>query len=333
MIEKYGLFDSIESDVREYAEADFALLVRTLGLDGVRGGTDALKVSAADSGLRVRIAPGMALVQGRYYALEDDGGADKLLTLEAAAGYPRIDRIVLTLDYVNRTVKLHVLKGSEAQTPAAPALVRNAMAYMLSLAQVRVEAGASALTDAAVTDERANGALCGLHAYSVSEAMQEIGGKAPVAHASADTAYGLGTGTLHGHVKLSDAVDESSRAAGGVAATPYAVRSAYNKAASAYSLAENRTTIIKMVGMLYASGWTDSVPYTQAVSWPGFVASDTPMMDLDTEDMTADTAEALVEAYSMVDRIEAVDNQCNVYCYREKPAVDLPILLLVIRAN
>ena len=49
MIEKYGLFDSLEGDEREYAEVDFARLVRALGRNGVRGGEDALKISAAAS--------------------------------------------------------------------------------------------------------------------------------------------------------------------------------------------------------------------------------------------------------------------------------------------
>ncbi|MBQ5828079.1 MAG: hypothetical protein IIW47_04705, partial [Bacteroidales bacterium] len=55
-------------------------------------------------------------MQGRYYALEADGGGEKLLALEAAVSYPRIDRIVLTLDYAQRTVQLGVLRGGEAAT-------------------------------------------------------------------------------------------------------------------------------------------------------------------------------------------------------------------------
>ena len=42
MIEKYGLFDSLEGDEREYAEADFARLCRAMTGNGVRGGADAL---------------------------------------------------------------------------------------------------------------------------------------------------------------------------------------------------------------------------------------------------------------------------------------------------
>ncbi len=163
MIEKYGLFDSLESDRREYAEEDFALLVKALGLDGVRGGDQALKITAAQAGLRVQAAAGLAIVQGRYYALEEDSGGVKTLDLEATAQYPRIDRIVLALDFQKRTVKLAVLKGTENASPTPPALTRNTELYMLSLAKVRVEVGAATLSQDKITDERADRALCGLY--------------------------------------------------------------------------------------------------------------------------------------------------------------------------
>ena len=41
MIEKYGLFDSLEGDERIYAETDFARLIQALVQDGVRGDADA----------------------------------------------------------------------------------------------------------------------------------------------------------------------------------------------------------------------------------------------------------------------------------------------------
>ena len=114
MIEKYGLFDSLEGDEREYAEADFARLCRAITGNGVRGGADALKVSAAASGLAVNVAPGLAVVEGRYYELVDDGSGAFALSLSAATANPRIDRIVLTLNYSARSVTLGVLKGTEA---------------------------------------------------------------------------------------------------------------------------------------------------------------------------------------------------------------------------
>ena len=172
MIEKYGLFDSLQGDEREYAEADFARLCRAITANGVRGSANALKVSAAASGLAVNVAPGLAVVEGRYYELVDDGSGAFALSLSAATGNPRIDRIVLTLNYSARSVTLGVLKGTEAASPVAPALTRNASRMMLSLAQVRVPVGAGALEAGNITDERANESLCGLRVASADSALR-----------------------------------------------------------------------------------------------------------------------------------------------------------------
>ena len=188
MIEKYGLFDSLEGDERVYAETDFALLVEALGQDGVRGGADALKITPMDSGLGVHVNPGMAIVRGRYYALEDDGSGVKAIALTTASAKPRIDRIVLCLNYSKRTVTLGVLSGQEAASPVAPALTRNTAQYMLSLAQVRVGVGAASLDADDITDERGNEALCGLHADSAQAAMAKAMSAGETADAAMKTA-------------------------------------------------------------------------------------------------------------------------------------------------
>ncbi len=55
-------------------------------------------------------------------------------------------------------------------------------------------------------------------------AHQDISGKAPNNHASTATTYGVGTSTNYGHVKLSDATDDSaSDTSAATAATPKAV--------------------------------------------------------------------------------------------------------------
>ncbi|MBQ7885492.1 MAG: hypothetical protein IJ313_01210 [Clostridia bacterium] len=204
MIEKYGLFDSLEGDEREYAEVDFARLARALGRDGVRGGLDALSVSAAASGLGVTVAPGLAMVQGRYYALEDDGSGAFTLSLTAANAYPRIDRIVLELDFAERRISLGVLPGAEAAEPAAPELTRDTAKYMLSLAQVYVAVGAGALAQENIADERVDEALCGLYVSSADAAMAkavaaaEAASEAEEAAKTANTEAGKRVKTVNG---------------------------------------------------------------------------------------------------------------------------------------
>lgn len=191
MIEKYGFFDSVEGDEREYSEADFARWGRVLAIDGVRGGEDALKVTPYAAGLAVSVAPGYAMVQGRYYALEDDGTGAKILSLTGALSNPRIDRIVLRLYYATRTIEVGVLQGVESAQPTAPALQRDSDVYMLSLAQVRVGVAASAVGSGSVTDERHDEALCGIMIVSSDAAMRAAKGAqqtADDAKAAADAA-------------------------------------------------------------------------------------------------------------------------------------------------
>ena len=72
-----------------------------------------------------------------------------------------------------------------------------------------------------------------------------LSGKAPTNHASSSTTYGAATGSNYGHVKLSDSTSSSSAASSGIAASPKAVKAAYdrgtagvNAAATAQAAAE-----------------------------------------------------------------------------------------------
>ena len=61
--------------------------------------------------------------------------------------------------------------------------------------------------------------------YTASEV-----GAAPTSHASTATTYGTGTSSNYGHVKLSDSTSSTSSTTGGIAATPAAVKAAYDLA-------------------------------------------------------------------------------------------------------
>ena len=63
-----------------------------------------------------------------------------------------------------------------------------------------------------------------------SSIQTQINGKAPTSHASSATTYGIGTGSNYGHVKLSDSTSSTSAASAGIAASPAAVKAAYDTA-------------------------------------------------------------------------------------------------------
>lgn len=113
----------------------------------------------ASTGLNSKISSGSAYIEGFMY----NNTSDLILTHDVAdATNPRIDRIVLRLDRsVNgRYIKAFVKKGTPATNPQPPALQRDSIIHEISLAQVRVNAGAT--TIASVTDERFDKSVAGL---------------------------------------------------------------------------------------------------------------------------------------------------------------------------
>lgn len=84
------------------------------------------------------------------------------LTLSQASGtLPRIDRIVLRNDETERKPSIYVLEGAFSSNPQAPELVNNDVIQEKSLARIYIPAGAVEITQAEITDERADTTVCG----------------------------------------------------------------------------------------------------------------------------------------------------------------------------
>lgn len=126
--------------------------------------------------MSVQVGTGTAMVRGRF--CEND--AALTLSVPAAhATYPRIDRVVVRLNASpGRTIDIVVKPGTAAPEPAAPALTRTAETWELSLAQVRVEAGATSILSAKIADERGSASLCGVAcpAYVPSSVLEIVEG-------------------------------------------------------------------------------------------------------------------------------------------------------------
>ena len=76
----------------------------------------------------------------------------------------------------------------------------------------------------------------------ISDLETAVLGKAPTNHASSTSTYGTGTSLNYGHVKLSDSVSSESASGAGIAATPKAVKTAYDLASSASSSADGKVS-------------------------------------------------------------------------------------------
>ena len=86
-------------------------------------------------------------------------------------------------------------------------------------------------------------------AYLWQKVKTLLNAKAPTSHASTATTYGKGTASNYGHVRLSDSTSSTSAASAGIAASPKAVKAAYDlantastAAAAAQSTAETAST-------------------------------------------------------------------------------------------
>ena len=154
MAQRSYFFDSVAGD-RIYTSADFARVFGAIaGRDGViYGYGDELKVTPG-SGMAVKVGTGAAFVQGRMLEVYDQ--AETLPIATADATNPRMDRVVVRVDLstAQRRAYLAVKTGTPAATPVAPLLQQDSTIWEMSLAQVRVPAGATGVVAGNITDER-----------------------------------------------------------------------------------------------------------------------------------------------------------------------------------
>lgn len=154
---KSGFFNSVDGD-RKYNADDLSNFFIKLISDGVFPNPSNNFKVVANSDLTVTVKPGYAFIKARYA----NNTSDYDLTLDTAdTANPRIDRIVLRLNYTNRAITLNILKGTPAAEPAAPELTRTSTVWEIALANIAVAANASEITTADITDRRGNSTDCG----------------------------------------------------------------------------------------------------------------------------------------------------------------------------
>lgn len=154
---KYGFFDSVGGD-RKYSADDIGNYFVKLISDGVFATPATALQVQANSGMTVQVTAGWGFIKCHWL----NNNAPLLLTLDAADPIlSRTDRIVMRLDTAGRLCEVAVKKGTSGST-SAPALTRvEGGIWELSLAQIAVAPGVAEITQAAITDERADTSVCG----------------------------------------------------------------------------------------------------------------------------------------------------------------------------
>lgn len=112
----------------------------------------------ASSGFNIVVKAGSAWINGKKmenttdYSITLDG-SDVLLN--------RIDRVIFYLDTQAREMGIDVIKGTPATNPVAPDLTRTATRQEYCLATVAINKQVSAISQADITDTRADSDVCG----------------------------------------------------------------------------------------------------------------------------------------------------------------------------
>lgn len=311
-------FDSIDptgdepGDERIYPADEFVKgAIATLVTNGIYNGGENCKVVPTEYDYTVAMLPGRAYIEG--YSMDavaayGDEDVRQLLAVSPPTGTVRCDRVVIRLNrdmtLEGRYIKPLVIMGTEgSETP--PDLVRTAEIYDLSLATVTVRQGTAVISAEDIADTRFDGAVCGVAGFKpqpdLSDLVEQFYTHWSTEYAQALEAALTGFASYEEIPGLPEALDEKAQKPVALTAT------------------------------LAAESWTGSAaPYTQTVSVTGILATDRPIVDVALTGTTG-TDTAILEAWGMVSRITTADGSITAVCYEDKPEVDIPIQMEVIR--
>lgn len=174
-MEKSSFFDSVvvngEFD-RQYLAEDFANYFNSFIANGIFPNPSSQLQVIADEGMKVKVSPGKAWVNGYFYENTDD----LFLQIDNADGVlSRIDRVVLRLDLSEegRELRVHIKKGKYSNEPAGEDLQRDAMMYELCLAELNINAGTVNIRQSNITDTRLSKELCGISHGTIDQVDTE----------------------------------------------------------------------------------------------------------------------------------------------------------------
>lgn len=162
---KSGFFDAQDLGEgnfdRVYNSADLAHYFSLFVGNGVfLKPTTSLQVSSQPTpNMSIKVALGSGWINGYFITVT----SPETLTIPTAHGsLPRIDSILMRLDLGTRQIQLVVSPGTAASSPQPNSLIRTGNYYDLELAQVRVPAGTTSITQSSIKDMRYDANRCGL---------------------------------------------------------------------------------------------------------------------------------------------------------------------------
>ena len=158
MAEKSYFWPDVNGD-REYTDEDIARLIGYFVGTGIHPTEDQCLHVTPGTGLSVVVNTGRACIEGKGY----DNTAPLTLTLPTASGsLPRTDAVVIRRDKATREIHAVILTGTPSSSAPPPSIVRNNEYYDLKIAEIKVVAGATSITQADIKDTRLDSSVCGI---------------------------------------------------------------------------------------------------------------------------------------------------------------------------
>lgn len=147
----YAPFDSgAGADTREATWRQFMRHMLGSASGVIRGFSNEMAVTAP-GGMLVTVGTGESWMRGHYGQITSP---KTLPIVTADPTNPRIDLVVLRVDFVANVIVVDVLKGTAAATPVAPVPTQSTAVWEISLYTVAVAAATVSILTANLTDQR-----------------------------------------------------------------------------------------------------------------------------------------------------------------------------------
>lgn len=304
---------------------------RTSGVFGAEGNA---AVAAVLDSMAVTVSDGVGWISNNnadgvvwWINNESTSGAKLQLTVDMAdAVFPRIDRVVVSWQTTNYVAlpEVIILKGTPASNPVAPVLTNDNILRQISLAAIRVPAGATAITGAMITDERLDSSVCGLVSCGISVDTSVMQAKWTASYAEFEQ-Y-LEDQQAAWEAFFNGIQDDLGIPVPSVANAGKAI--VINDSGSGYTVGAAKM----YYPTIPADGWTEEADgrLTISVAVDGLKEEDIPDVDVFLDGMTAEQEDAVLEAWGGAVKITTVDS--GIVCsFNAQPDVSIPLKLKVVR--
>ena len=326
----YGFFNSKNGD-RKYNSEQISQYFKGLLSGGVLANvSDGLQVYS-NGGMEIKVKPGRAF-DSKHHWMENN--TDYVISLSASSvNLNRIDRIVVKFDVTEekRNAEIIVKEGTPGTTPIAPNLLRTDEIEEYCLAEIYIGKNVEEITQSAITDTRPDNNICGW----VTGLIEQVDTSTLYEQwrTSYNEYYEEATASFESWVaELQTILDEN--VAGNL--LNLINENASNIEANSQQITQNTTDIATKASTetytatLTSSGWSSKAPYTQTVTVTGILTTDNPVIDV-VLSTTTSTALNQLEAWGNVSKIVTGANSITATCLEDKPEVDIPIQIKVVR--